>query len=472
MNKKAVITIGFSLLVVALCIALLVSKPQAGENITGYNTYQTISDNGYIRVGILRNTTDYYIENGNIRGFHYELVESFVKHVGLDVQYVLYGSYWDIFFALLNNEVDMLAMDVNRNFQRDVFFSYTQPHSYSTHVLVQRKDEMFVDSDLNIPDKDSFSEKKLLLAVPACSAFQKDVLKLCLGENLSCIDISVRESLNTNHFLDLLANKQIDLTVEDKKIMDVHSLFYGKLDYSVELSDTLPLHWAVNKGNFSLQNVLNHWLDSLKKTHTYPFLMKKYYSPHAQNRQNLASRQYKITNETISVYDHLVKKQAKRYDLDWRLVSAVIHQESRFKPNAVGRGGSYGLMQLMPGTMKQFKINDFSVEGQIASGCKLLRWLLDYYHNKGITDTVDLYKFSLAAYNAGHGRIDEVMLLTKTAGLNPHIWSDAEKIFPKMSDKKFVKDSELNIKPYNGTFTKDYVSRVWIVYRHYCNMVE
>jgi membrane-bound lytic murein transglycosylase F len=469
MNKKAIITIGFSLLVVALCIALLI-KLRANKK-TGYNSFQTISNNGYIRVGILKNTTDYYIENGDIYGFHYELVESFVKHVGLNAQYVLYGSYWDIFFALLNNEVDMLAMDVNRNFQRDVFFSYTQPHSYSTHVLVQRKGEMFVDSDLTL-NKDSSSEKKLLLAIPACSAFQDDVVKLCSGDHFARIDISVRELPNTNHFLDLLTNKQIDLTVEDKKIMDAHSLFYKKLNYSVALSDTLPLHWAVNKGNFSLQNVLNHWLDSLKKTHTYPFLMKKYYSPRFQNRQILASRQYGMANGTISIYDRLIKKQAKHYGLDWRLVSAIIHQESRFKPDVVGKGGSYGLMQLMPNTMKHFNINDFSIEGQIASGCKLLHWLLDYYRNKGITDTVDIYKFSLAAYNAGSRHVDEAMLLTETAGLNPLIWSDVEKIFARMSDKKFIEDTKLNIKPYNGSFTKDYVFRVWTIYRHYCNMVE
>ena len=326
---------------------------------------------------------------------------------------------------------------------------------------------------MNIIRTDSLNKEKLLLAIPAFSAFYDDALRLCSGKNTTCIDVLVLESSNTNYFLDMLSDKEINLTIEDEKIMDANSFFYNELDYCVTLTDSLPLYWAVNKGNFSLQQELNNWLDSLKKTRAYPLLLKKYYSPTSQNRQKLASHQHKMANSSISVYDDLIKKQAERYGLDWRLVAAVIHQESRFKPNLVGKGGSHGLMQLMPKTAERLKINDpYSIEGQITAGCKLLRFLSDHYSEKGITNTTDLYKFTLAAYNAGHGRIDDVMLLTEAVGLNPLSWNNVEKILPKMSDRKYIRDAGLNIKPYNGKYTKNYVSRVWIVYRHYCNMVE
>lgn len=473
MGRKTLFRLIFAIMVAVLCIIMLVNKPRYVAETIVFNDYQTISNSGYIRIGILQNTTDYYIENGDIKGFHYELIESFAEHTQLKVRYISYDSYWDIFFALLNNEVDLLAMDINSNFQRDVFFSYTHPHSYSKHVLVQQKDEFFIDENLDINRNNSLNKEKILLAIPAFSAFYDDALRLCSGKNTTYIDVLVLESLHTHYFLDMLNEKQINFTIEDKKIMDANSLFYNELDYSVTLTDSLPLYWAINKGNFSLQEKLNHWLDSLKKTRTYPLLLRKYYSPNSQNRQKLANRQHKMANSSISVYDDLIKKQAERYKLDWRLVAAVIHQESRFKPNLVGKGGSHGLMQLMPKTAERLKINDpYSTEGQIAAGCKLLRFLSDRYIEKGITNTADLYKFTLAAYNAGHGRIDDVMSLTEAIGLNPLSWNDVEKILPKMSDRKYIRDAGLNIKSYNGKFTKNYVLRVWIVYRHYCNMVE
>ena len=157
----------------------------------------------------------------------------------------------------------------------------------------------------------------------------------------------------------------------------------------------------------------------------------------------------------------------------FRSVAAIIHKESRFNSNAIGRGGSHGLMQLMPSTVARLNINDpYSEEGQIAAGCKLLHRLMNRYADKGVSDSTDLYKFALAAYNAGHGRIDDAMKLTEAAGLNPCDWDDVKKILPKMSDKTFIKDAELSIKSYNGNRTKDYVSSVWLVYRHYQNMVE
>jgi membrane-bound lytic murein transglycosylase F len=240
----------------------------------------------------------------------------------------------------------------------------------------------------------------------------------------------------------------------------------------VVLSDTFPLCWAVSKGNVSLLRELNNWLDSLKKRKIYPILLNKYYSPNSQNRQKITQQQRK-TNASISVYDPLIKKQAERYGLDWRLVAAIINQESRFKPDLLGKGGSFGLMQLMPATAKQINISDsYSIEGQIASGCKLLYFLTNWYAKKGISDTLDLYKYAVASYNAGHGRIDNGMELTEAVGLNPLKWQDVESILPKMSDRKFIRDAGLNMHSYNGTYTQNYVSRVWTVYQHYCNIVE
>ena len=97
---------------------------------------------------------------------------------------------------------------------------------------------------------------------------------------------------------------------------------------------------------------------------------------------------------------------------------------------------------------------------------------MDMYAKKGVSDTLDLYKYALAAYNAGHGRIDDAMELAEAIELNPLKWNDIESILPKMSDRKFIRDAGINIHPHNGTYTKNYVSRVWIIYRHYCNMVE
>lgn len=49
-------------------------------------------------------------------------------------------------------------------------------------------------------------------------------------------------------------------------------------------------------------------------------------------------------------YEALVRQEAKRQNLDPRLLAAIMRQESRFEPGVASSAGAQGLMQVMPGT--------------------------------------------------------------------------------------------------------------------------
>jgi len=360
MNTNKKIFILLAIWVILLSIAFILSKPRHTVSPNDFTDWETIQKKGYIRAGILQNTTDYYVENGTIKGFHYDLMEQFGKYFNLNVHYIVYDTYWDYFWSLMTNETDILAMDINKNLPSAVFFLYND-----------------------------------------------------------------------------------------------------------------SLHWAVNKQNTSLYLMLNNWLDSLKNTFFYPVLFEKYYSPTSKNRTALKRNYQKISANSISFfYDDLIKKYAQKYDIDWRLVAAIICHESGFKHNVTGKGGSYGLMQIMPRTAAGLGMkNLYCAENQILYGCKYLNKLKIKYIEKGV-DSVDLYKFILAAYNAGTCRIDDARLVAENKGFNPNEWQNIEKILPKLSDRKFTKNIPLKCGNYNGKFTKNYVFKVWKTYQHYQNMTE
>ena len=52
------------------------------------------------------------------------------------------------------------------------------------------------------------------------------------------------------------------------------------------------------------------------------------------------------------IKDHgtVVKRQAAKYGFDWRLILAMVKQESKFTTEALSQKGASGLMQLMPTT--------------------------------------------------------------------------------------------------------------------------
>lgn len=132
-------------------------------------------------------------------------------------------------------------------------------------------------------------------------------------------------------------------------------------------------------------------------------------------------------------YGHqsLVERAASQEALNAALISAVILQESKYEEEAISDTGALGLMQLMPDTAhwiaEKMELGDLSDKDlskpdvNIALGSWYLAYLLKEYEGNEI--------LALAAYNAGHGHVDEWM---KVYGWNPTTFDDISAIpFPE-----------------------------------------
>jgi hypothetical protein len=96
----------------------------------------------------------------------------------------------------------------------------------------------------------------------------------------------------------------------------------------------------------------------------------------------------------------LVHKLASDYDVDPKLVLAVITVESGFNVHARSPKNAQGLMQLIPETAQRFRVkNAFDPKDNIKGGLAYLQWLLAYF--KGDVPLV------LAAYNAGEKAVEK-----------------------------------------------------------------
>ncbi len=97
-----------------------------------------------------------------------------------------------------------------------------------------------------------------------------------------------------------------------------------------------------------------------------------------------------------------------KYQVDPRLVVAVIIAESNFNPNATSKKGAMGLGQLMPGTASGLGVtNAYDPVQNIAGSVKLIRGHLDRL--SGGADWTELtwnhLALALASYNAGPGAV-------------------------------------------------------------------
>jgi soluble lytic murein transglycosylase-like protein len=85
---------------------------------------------------------------------------------------------------------------------------------------------------------------------------------------------------------------------------------------------------------------------------------------------------------------------ADHYNVPRELVHAIITQESGWNPRVVSNKGALGLMQLMPGTAKQFGVRDpFAISDNIGGGVRYLASLIEEFGG-------DL-RMAVAAYYCG-----------------------------------------------------------------------
>ncbi|MBQ4087811.1 MAG: transglycosylase SLT domain-containing protein [Clostridia bacterium] len=107
-------------------------------------------------------------------------------------------------------------------------------------------------------------------------------------------------------------------------------------------------------------------------------------------------------------YEAYVREAAAESGVSENLIYAMIKAESNFNPSAVSDSGAFGLMQLMPDTAKwicekkdiPFETASLTVpEKNIRMGSLYLAYLLSMYHGNETN--------AIAAYNAGHARVDE-----------------------------------------------------------------
>ena len=96
--------------------------------------------------------------------------------------------------------------------------------------------------------------------------------------------------------------------------------------------------------------------------------------------------------------DRLVQQTSDRFQVDPKLVHAIIQVESDYNPAAVSNKGAMGLMQLIPATAQRYGVkNPFDPKQNIEGGVNHLKYLLGLFDG-------DL-SLSLAAYNAGENSV-------------------------------------------------------------------
>lgn len=180
-----------------------------------------------------------------------------------------------------------------------------------------------------------------------------------------------------------------------------------------------------------------------------------------------------VLSPKILKYRPTIQKHAALHKLDWKLVTALIVQESGFNEKAKSHAGAMGLMQLMPETAKELGVNDpYKPKESIAGATRYLRSLYDLYPTSSHPNRI---RIALASYNGGRGHIKDAQAITTHRLVDPYKWKCLSKSLELLTEKNKQLHAEIwdNSVPPHGYFrgyteTLEYVDRVMRYYERLC----
>jgi membrane-bound lytic murein transglycosylase F len=421
------------------------------------------------------NSTNYFVYRGEPMGFHFELLQSFSDHLGVDLEIISENQLEDAFDMLHTGKADLLAFGLTVTSSGEEEIQFTEPIDETRQVLIQRKPHNWVSMTPSVVESKllrnqlDLAGKTLFVQKNSSHAEHLRALAEEIGEPITIIEVPYE----SEELIQLVENGDVDYAVCNENVALVNATYYPDIDVSTALSFTQSLAWGIRKKDSDqLLAALDQWIKTFRHTQTYAMLYTKYFR-NSRSNTIVKSDYYSLNTGKISPWDDIIKTYSETINWDWRLLASLICEESRFIPDVKSRVGAYGLMQVMPETGKHFGIDvTASARNNIMAGAKYIYWLNSIFDRK-IPDPDERTRFILAAYNAGPGHILDAMKLAEKNGMDPNKWDDNVAVWLlKKSEPRFYNDVVVKNGFFKGKESVAFVNGVLNRYEHYKNLIQ
>lgn len=314
-----------------------------------------------------------------------------------------------------------------------------------------------------IPDRaEEKSLKPHIISVLDLDSLSSTTSSLVVGYNYYLLEqyaenddrtVDIRISGKNTSYLDSLRAGVIDiLVIPYKEDLQLDSLIFS---YPIDSLST----WVMREDESHEMDNLNRWIDNWHENEENDAVRESF-----MRRYNVFRSRRR---EHLSPYDSLIKEKADSMGWDWRMLAAIMYQESHFHIEARSHRGASGLMQMMPHTARSFGVTDpLNPEDNIRAGAELLHSLLRRYSSVAANNQ-EQFKYALAAYNAGIGRIDDILRLAELRGVDTGYWDTVIDVIPEMHDESVVDTGVVKLGVFKGEETINYVQTVISVYEQF-----
>ncbi len=380
-----------------------------------------------IRVLVVYNKTNYFIDKGAPRGITYDALKMFEDEINkkyktgnlkIQVVFVPVGRA-DLASALLEGRGDIAAATLTVTPERLEKVDFSNPTSKNvSEIVVSGPASEAIAAVDDLSGREVFVRKGSIYH-ESLEKLNADLAKR--GKKTVKLRFAP-ENLEDEDLLEMTNAGLVQYVVVD----DLLARFWAsvlpglKLHPDVVLRSGAQIAWAIRKNSPLLKAELDEFLARHPEgSATRNMLFQKYLKSTKFVKNSASQEEMKKFQQMVQFF----KTYSDKYDMDYLLMAAQGFQESQLNQNAKSQVGAVGVMQVMPTTGQDLKVGDISqLEPNIHAGVKYMRFMIDQYFEKEPMDRVNKGLFAFAAYNAGPGRIQGLRKEAARRGLDPNKW--------------------------------------------------
>jgi membrane-bound lytic murein transglycosylase F len=429
------------LLAVALVVALAYKSVD--------RSLDKIKKRGFVVLITTNGPTTYYLYREDEMGFEFDLAKAFADYLGVELKVVV--AEWDEVFPLLRRgRGDFIGAGLGIGDEYEMPISFSRPTFTIQHAVITHKDDPKLEGVEALEDE--------VIHIRSGTSEEDKLQDLVdKGHNLR---VKPYDSVPTEELISWVAGKKIRVTVSKSNLALLSRRYYPDIRVSFTLDESKHLGWAVRRRDKKLLKTINRFFGEIEKNGLYQKIYEKYYS-YIEIFDYVDIKAFHRRIQTrLPRYQGIIQRTAEEYGFDWRLIAAIIYQESHYRPRARSYTGVRGLMQLTLKTARDMGIENRLDPGQsISGGVKYLKQLYDRYDD---IDGWDRMLITLASYNVGPGHIADARRLAKEQDLDPNKWTSVAKVLPLLSYKKYYKKAKHGY--CRGSEPVEYVKRIVLYY--------
>jgi len=448
--------------------ALLLLTALFGCNRKGGEFLALLKKRGALTVAMDIDMPGYFILNGESYGYQYDMLKAYADHLGVNLVLMPEKCPTDCSQLLRSGTVDMVATLTSRVGSR--YVDAAVPVYNTSYVILARK---AIAKEFDRFDPSPLPKAMFGRQLAVSGGFCESGSFAPLLNSLRGASIFLASG-NSFDLIESLSRGKYDYLICEKSEAQLGCALVYNVTQVFEFAEPVSMSLVIGSAVPNLREDFLAWYDRYRNSKEYALLNDLYFKKGIVGQ--FIGRHPKRNTDGISIYDDLIRAVGEEEGYDWRMLSAIAWNESRFNAYIVSRRGACGLMQIMPIVARQFNVNEEEMmkpEVNVRLAAKLLNNIERRLKLPLNTPYIDRISLVLACYNSGIGHVTDARNLAAKHGGNPNSWADVSFYLKYKSEPDYAADEVVKSGHFGGSEeTFAFVEKVMQTSRSYCDAVE